>query len=172
MKNTTGTRDVRVNFDAPTAFLEFLYVREALALAVLDGMPSVSCPPAPRPAAGDATARWEQHYRALLDAPEVARGGDWLTALLTSAEQADDARRWARERRQEIIDVALMPSPGTTDRLNRRGSSAHQNGTTEVFILPLEGHFLARTAQGAVLVSLMTFLDEASWDSRLSQELA
>ncbi|WP_066588834.1 hypothetical protein [Cellulomonas timonensis] len=166
MRKARAASSPHLAFDVPVAVLELLYVRAALGLDVLDDVPPILSPPAPRPAPVDAEARWRQCYDEMLGQlrqPGALVSPGWLPELLAVPEDVAAGHGWIRDHRELVISGALLANAQNAPLLHRRGESLTSAGVRLALVLPLDGGHRQLVGDGVLMVSLRTLLDDGAW---------
>jgi hypothetical protein len=158
--------DSVVTFDVPAALLELLYVRAALDLDVLPGVPQLASGPTPGDVPEGATAAWDARYQALVgqsDLDPSSRTG--ILDLLEDELRITEARSWVNRQREVLIAEVMTPKGGKDDLFIRRREALQGTDVERIYVAPLAEKHMSRVGPGTLLVSVSALVDDDAWRS-------
>lgn len=155
-----------VSFDVPVALLELLYVRDALDLDVLPGVPRLASGPAPRHTPEGADAAWAARYQALVDQGNLDPGSvTGILDLLGDQLRIADARSWVNQQREALFAEVMTPKGGKDDLFIRRRRVLQGTDVERIYVAPLAEEHMSRIGPGTLLVAGSTLVDDDAWQS-------
>lgn len=158
--------DSVVSFDVPVALLELLYVRGALDLDVLPGVPQLASGPAPGIAPEGAADTWDARYQALVRQDDLSPSSvTGILDLLGDQLRITEARSWVNQQREALIAEVLTPKGGEDDLFVRRRRALEGTDVERIYVAPLAEPHMSRVGPGTLLVSGSTLVDDDAWRS-------